>query len=334
LSVRDGDLTLDAHLAVPAESIRVGFLLVPDFAMLSYAAAVEPLRAANRLAGAELYVWRHIGLDRNPVRASNGLAIVPDGAVGEEAAVDRLFVCAGGNPAGIDHAGASGWLRALARRGVTVGAISGGPFLLARAGLLEGRRATVHWEHMPAFVEAFPGVEATGRLFEADGDRITCAGGLGAFDLMLELIARDHGARLAAAVGDWFLMPGRRSGSAVQRRDAGARHAVADPRLARALARMEATVAAPLDRADLARAAGIGLRRLEALFRAELGTSIARHQITLRLDRARRLLRQSALPVTEVSAACGFESPAHFARRYRDRFGRAPSRDRRGDLTG
>src|SRR6185369_16793083 len=102
----------------------VGFLLVPGFALMSYAAAVEPLRAANLISGQPLYrCWN---------------------------------AAPGGNPATFDDKSVFAWLRRLARKGVAVGGISGGPYILAKAGLLDERRATLHWEHLPAFREAFP----------------------------------------------------------------------------------------------------------------------------------------------------------------------------------
>lgn len=315
--------------AATAEPDAVGFLLVPEFAMMSYAAVAEPLRAANRIAGRALYTWRHFSPDGLPVAASNGLAIVPDGRVGDAGGLDLLIVCAGGNPSTFEDPRAFAWLRGLSRRGAVIGAVSGGPYILARAGLLDGRRATLHWEHIPAFREDFPKVDVTERAFEIDGDRVTAAGGIAAFDLMVELIARRHGPRLAAAVADWYLR--RDAGAEGQRIDAGRRHAVADPRLARALALMEADLSRPVDRESLARSTGIGLRRLESLFSGALATSIARHHLTMRLDRARLLLRQSALSVTEIATATGFVSQAHFSRAYRGRYGRPPRDDRRPD---
>ncbi|MBE3096389.1 MAG: AraC family transcriptional regulator, partial [Planctomycetes bacterium] len=135
----------------------VGFLLVPEFALMSYAAAVEPLRAANLISGRQLYRWWHAAPGGEPVTASNGVAIIPDVGIGATREVDTLFVCAGGNPAKFDNDKVFAWLRRLARSGVTLGGISGGPYILAKAGLLEGRRVTLHWEHQPAFSEAFPG---------------------------------------------------------------------------------------------------------------------------------------------------------------------------------
>ncbi|MBH0237744.1 GlxA family transcriptional regulator [Methylobrevis albus] len=315
--------------------LTVGFLLVDDFALMSYAAAVEPLRAANRIAGAELYRWRHVAVGAGDVRASNGLAIVPDGHVpvpgaGQPAdgGFDLVLVCAGGNPAGFDHPPTYAWLRGLARAGVRLGGVSGGPWLLARAGLLGGRRCTIHWEHMPAFVEEFPDLAVTGSVFEIDGDRVTAAGGVAVFDLMLELIADAHGRALAAAVGDWFLRQELRGGGRPQRLAPADRFGVGDPKLLRVLAHMETRIEEPPRREDLAALAGVSLRRLEALFRDRLGTSIARHGLGLRLERARTLVVQSRLSLTEIAAACGFASAAHFSRSYRARFGRPPRADR------
>ncbi len=151
-----------------APTQTVGFLLVPGFALMSYAAAIEPLRAANLIAGKELYRWWHAAPGGKPVMASNGLAIIPDCGTDRDRAADMVFVCAGGNPAIFEDRSVFAWLRRLARKGVTIGGISGGPYILAKAGLLAERRATLHWEHLPAFREAFPDVEVVPSLFEID----------------------------------------------------------------------------------------------------------------------------------------------------------------------
>src|SRR5262245_29896630 len=155
----------------------VGFLLIPGFALMSYAAAVEPLRAANLISGKTLYRWWHASPDGKPVPASNDVAIIPDASVKTERDADLLFVCAGGNPATFNDKTTLAWLRRLARRGVTIGGISGGPYVVARAGLLDQRRVTLHWEHQPAFSEDFPDIEVAPSLFEIDANRITCSGG-------------------------------------------------------------------------------------------------------------------------------------------------------------
>jgi transcriptional regulator GlxA family with amidase domain len=312
----------------PSGPQTVGFLLVPGFALMSYTAAVEPLRAANLLSGRELYRWWHAAPGGKPVTASNGLAIIPDCGTSTEREADMVFVCAGGNPAIFDDKSVFAWLRRLARRGVTIGGISGGPYLLAKAGLLEGRRATLHWEHLPAFREAFPDVTVVPSLFEIDTNRITCSGGISALDMMVALIERDHGRQLAASVGDWFLHTHVREGFGPQRMDLRYRLGVADEKLLSVLRAMETTIETPLARAALARQAGISLRQLERLFHRHIGHGIHAHYRWLRLERARQLLRETSLPVLDVALATGFTSSSQFARAYGQAFGEPPSRTR------
>jgi len=315
---------------------RIGFLLLPDFPLMSYASAIEPLRAANVLAGEAIYQWSHLTVDGAPARASVGLEIVPDLALESAQDLDALFVCAGGNPAVFDHKPTFARLRALAAAGVEIGGMSGGAFILARAGLLRRRRCTIHWEHIPALLEEFPDLLLERTLYVFDGDRsggggglATCAGGLAAFDMMVDLIGRRHGARLAMAVGEWYLRTQSRSGEQPQRVSLCERTRVANSKVLKALALMEERIERPLARGALARAAGVSLRQLERLFADHLGETLAAHYLGLRLDRARNLLRQTSLPVVEVALACGFAASGHFSKRYKARFGCAPSDERR-----
>ena len=245
-----------------------------------------------------------------------------------------VFVCAGGNPALFDDKSVFAWLRRLARKGVAIGGISGGPYVLAKAGLLDQRRATLHWEHLPAFREAFPDVAVVPSLFEIDGNRITCSGGISALDMMVALIERDHGRQLAAAVGDWFLHTHIREGFGPQRMDLRYRLGVADEKLLAVLRAMETSIETPQPRAALARQAGISLRQLERLFHRHIGHGIHFHYRWLRLERARQLLRETTLPVLDVALATGFASSSQFARAYVRTFGEPPatrgSADERG----
>jgi len=306
----------------------VGFLLVPGFALMSYAAAIEPLRAANLLSGKELYRWWHAAPGGKPVTASNGVAIIPDCGTSSDRDADMVFVCAGGNPAIFDDKAVFAWLRRLARKGVTIGGISGGPYVLAKAGLLDERRATLHWEHLPAFREAFPNVTVVPSLFEIDGNRITCSGGISALDMMVALIQRDHGRQLAASVGEWFLHTHIREGFGPQRMDLRYRLGVADEKLLHVLRVMERSIETPFSRATLAHEAGISLRQLERLFQRHIGHGIHGHYRWLRLERARQLLRETTLPVLGVALATGFASSSQFARAYGKAFREPPSRTR------
>lgn len=309
---------------------RIGFLLIGGFAMMSHAAALEPLRAANTISGRTLYEWRHLTIDGAPAAASAGIAVPADLALEEAGGLDVLLVVAGGNPAAFDHRPTFARLRALAAAGVVIGGISGGAWLLARAGLLGGRRCTIHWEHGPALGEEFPDLRLERTLWVIDRDRVTCAGGLAAFDMTVEMIARQHGGELAAKVGEWYLHGRSRSGGDEQRTSLRERHGTPHPGLLEVLAAIEAEIETPPSRGDLARRAGVTVRQLDRLFAEHLGTTVGDHAIAVRLERARVLLRQTEMSVAEVAVACGFVSPGHFSRRYRARFGRSPREDRRG----
>jgi transcriptional regulator GlxA family with amidase domain len=305
-----------------------GFLLLPDFALLSYACAIEPLRAANRLSGRPLYAWRHVAIDGASARASNGIEIKAGHGLDDEFHVDTVLVCAGGNPAQFRDRRVSRWLRGLARRGVRLCGVSGGPYALARAGLLTGHRCTIHWEHFPAFAEEFPELDATRSLFVIDRDRLTCSGGTSALDMMHALIEQDHGHELAAAVSDWFLQTEIRAGSGPQRMALRQRFNVSNERLLRALGDMESHLQEPASRGELASRAGVSVRQLERLFSSHLGSTMRAHYLQTRLDRARILLRETAMPVIAVAVATGFASPSHFTRSYRQAFGVSPRQER------
>ncbi len=303
---------------------HLGFLLTEGFALMSYAAVIEPFRAANVLAGEALYRWEHISPDGQPVTASNGATILADRAVGCPFAGDSLLAFAAGHPESFDHRPTFAWLQQLARAGVTIGGVSGGPFLLARAGLLDGHRATIHWDHRAQLAELCPQLDIDPGLFVIDGRRITCAGGAAGLDLALELIERDHGAELSMAVGEWFIRAEPRTGAAPQRTRLRERYAISDRRLLKALAVMERAIEEPAPRAEIARQAGLSVRQLERLFRDHLDGSIADAYGAIRMEKAERLLARTAMPVTQVAFACGFRNAGHFARRFAAHAGCSP----------
>lgn len=309
--------------------MRVGFLLLPDFALMSYASAAEPLRAANRLAGRELYTWRNISLHGETATASNGASIRADHRIGDKIDLDALFVCAGGNPALFSDRAVYRWLRTLARSGVSIGGVSGGAYILARAGLLDGYRATIHWEHLPAFSEEFPHLTIERSLFVIDRDRLTCAGGVAALDLMHALIERDHGHELASAVSEWYLHTEVRLGSGPQRMTLRERYGVSNANLLKALGEIERRIEEPPSNAELAALAGTSVRQLERLFAKHLKTTIGAHGQQVRLARAQTLLRQTSMPVLNVAVMCGFASASHFSRIYRQAYGHSPKGERR-----
>jgi transcriptional regulator GlxA family with amidase domain len=308
---------------------QIGFLLVPGFSLLSYASTIEPLRAANRLSGRNLYKWSHISTGGDTSTASSGLAVAADHKVGEDVDLDTIFVCAGGNPALFRQRPTLAWLRELSRRGVAIGGVSGGPYILARAGLLEGYRCTIHWEHMAAFREEFPDLNAHRTLYEIDRDRLTCAGGIAALDMMRAIIGSEHGPALATAVSGWFLQTHLRLGSGPQRLTLRERYGVSSRNLLKALEAMEGSTDKPLSRRKLAERAGVSIRQLERLFASHLKTTIGTQYMRIRLDRARALIHETTMPMLAVAIACGFTSASHFSRAYKTQFGRTPKDERK-----
>jgi len=308
---------------------RIHFLLFNQFSMLAFTSSVEPLRSANRLSGRQLYTWEIITPSGEPARASNGIHIQPDGAIRDARAVpDAVVLCGGVDTADFNHAEVPHWLRREARRGAMLGGVCTGSLALARAGLLDGYRCTIHWENMEGFVEAFPHLDITATLFELDRDRFTCAGGAAALDMMIALIRTEHGDALAVQVAEALIHTGLRRPDDPQRLALRERVGVGHPKVLAAIARMESNLETPIPLEKLARDVGVSDRQLERLFRTHMKVSPSRYYLSLRLWRARALLGQTSLTVLQVAVACGFTSASHFTKCYRTQFGVAPKRER------
>ena len=303
-------------------------ILVPEFTMMPVTSAIEPMRIANRLAEKNLYRWSMHSVDGQAVAASNNILTMVEGdltAVPDHATV---IVCAGLNVQRHTDKRLLAWLRKSARRGVDIGAVCTGASILAEAGILDGYRCTLHWENLPGFSEAFPDIEATGGLFEIDRDRFSSAGGTTALDMMLTLIASQHGPDLASAVAEGILHSPIRHHSEHQRMSLPARIGARHPKLVGIIEKMEANLEDPLSPSLLAKQSGLSTRQLERLFRRYLDRSPKRYYLELRLKKARSLLLQTDMSVINVALACGFSSPSHFSKCYRAFYGRTPYRER------
>jgi transcriptional regulator GlxA family with amidase domain len=307
---------------------RIGLVLVPNFSMIAFTAAVETLRLANRTSGQALYQWSLFSVDGRPVTASNGIELHPEGDLEAAGRLDTVAVCSGTDVQRFGDKALMSWLRRMARRGADIGALCTGSHILARAGLLDGYRCTIHWENLAGFFEDFPDIEVSSELFEIDRNRFTCSGGTAAIDLMLNVIARQHGHELAAGVADQFLHERIRDHRDHQRMSLPARLGVQNPKLLKVIELMEANLEEPLSRTGLAVTAGLSTRQLERLFRKYLNRSPARYYLELRLNKARLLLLQTNMSIIDVALACGFVSASHFSKCYRDFFGRTPRKER------
>ena len=304
------------------------FFLAPKFSMHAFASAVDPLYCANRISGGRLYHWQVVSRDGGPIGASNGLHLAADAAMADVSECEALFVCAGLDAHEQADRNTTAWLRRVARRGGVVGGLCSGSRLLARAGLLDGHRCTIHWEDIQSLSEDFPRLEVTANLFEIDRKRITCAGGTAALDLMLHLMGLAHGAEFAGKVSDQFMHQRIRAAHDHQRMAPYERLGVREPKLLAAIGAMEANLDEPLSLGEIARGANLSVRQLERLFRQRLGCTPSRYYLDLRLHHARLLLMRGASSILAIALAAGFASASHFSRRYREHFGHSPREER------
>ncbi len=318
-------------LAMPAIEApqTLGFLLLSQFSMMAFVSAIEPLRVANRLAGRELYRWEIVSRDGQSVEVSNGMSLVADRALDDAPLYPMLVICAGFEPERHYDRRIKSWLLKLSGAGAERGGQEPRTILPAPAGRHDGYPATTHWESLDSFRETFPKVEVENALFIIDRNRLTCAGGTAALDMMLHLISLQHGHRLATAVSEQFIHAQIRDPLDRQRMEPRVRQGISHTGLARAIALMESNLEDPLDAEKLADAAGLSLRQLERLFHKHFKMAPRRYYLDLRLQRARALLQYTDMPVVEIAVACGFGSAAHFSRSYHAWTGKAPSSERR-----
>ena len=305
----------------------IHFLLLPEFSVMGFVSAIEPLRVANRFRG-QSYRWHILSCDGGPVTASNGMSLNAEGSFMDAGAVETVFVVAGFNPLHYYRPALAAWLRGVRQTGAMLGAIDTGAFVLAEAGLLDAEPVTLHWEAQAAFAERYPRLVVTRELFEIGKRCISCAGGTAAIDMMLALIDRKHGRDLAAAVSEQFVLGRIRSQSDHQRMEIAARHGLHNRKTIQVVKLMQEHIEDPLSPDNLASMIAVTRRQLERLFAAHLRDTPSHFYIGLRLDRARELLRQTGMDVMAVGVACGFASSSHFSRAYRTRFGLSPKEDR------
>jgi AraC family transcriptional regulator, glycine betaine-responsive activator len=307
---------------------RFVFLLLDRFTMLSFASAVEPLRIANRVVGQQIYSWALVGEGGQYATCSNGASFKLDMGLDEIDRDDTLLVCGGIDVQKSTTKPVLNWLRREARRGVTIGGLCTGSYALAKAGLLDGKKATIHWENQDGFLEEFDEVNLTKSVFVMDGNRWSTAGGTSSLDLMLKVIAAAQGEDVANTVADQLIYSTPRTDQDTQRLSIPTRIGVRHPKLSQVIQMMEGNIEDPMSPAELAEEVGMSTRQLERLFRRYLNRSPKRYYMELRLQKARNLLMQTDMSVINVALACGFASPSHFSKCYRSHYNTTPYRER------
>jgi transcriptional regulator GlxA family with amidase domain len=312
----------------PSRVGKFAFVLMPRFSLLALSGAVEPLRHANHVLGQDHYGWPLFSEDGNAVLSSSGVPVTPSGSL-KDVPLDANVILVGGadilqsySPALVK------WLRHVAVRVGMLGGLCTATRVLAEAGLLDGHRATIHWEMRESMREAFPNVDVTDRLFEIDRNRLTCAGEAASIDMILNLLFSDHGKNVAAAVAAQVLHGRVRSPEEPQA-PLAIRTGIRNKHLLQAIALMDTHQDDKLDIERIAARAGCSRRQLERLFQTKVGVPPVTYYRNLRLDRARQLFFETNLSLMEISIACGFANSTTLSLAYKRRFGRSPTKEDR-----
>jgi transcriptional regulator GlxA family with amidase domain len=308
----------------------ITFVILPKFSGLTVSALVEPLHIANYCAGEELFQWRYLSVDGGNVLSCSGMNIVTEPLPAEGESGDCIIVCGGWNAARYDNPALLKWLRLMARKGITLGAAETGAYVLARAGLLSGHNATIHWHCHQALEESYPDILLQEQLYTIDRKRMTCAGGTSGIDMMLHHIEQRHSKGLAQEVADQMLHSPMRRGDRPQLHTSEPKQASLPSALQDAIRIMEDNIEEPIKIPELTGKVGISQRKLERLFNRYFKCSAVAYYRIVRLQQARMLLTQTDMSVLDICIACGFTSSSYFSKSYTTQFGVRP-RDHRTD---
>ncbi|WP_323775581.1 GlxA family transcriptional regulator [Leisingera sp.] len=299
------------------QPLKTAVLVLDECNTLSFAAAVDPMRAANRLAGRAAFDWDYVSATHEPPMLTSGLT-VPSVPLARLQGCELLIVAAGFQLARHATPSLLAGLRRIAATGATIAGIDGGPWLMAEAGLLDGHPATTHWEDLENFAARFPDVDARNDRFTVSEGRLTSGGATPAIEMLLHIISARHGAGFAARVAGLFLYDGPATEPRPQSRLGSHKH---NALTAKANALMEAALDEPLPLSAIAETLGTSPRSLQQQFRLRLNTTPQDHYLQLRLAEARRLVTDTDLPLMEVAIATGFTSQSSFARAFRTAHG-------------
>jgi transcriptional regulator GlxA family with amidase domain len=310
---------------------RFGFLLLNDFTLISLSSAVEPLRMANRICRSDVYSWTTISETGKPVTASDGLSINVDYGIESNNVLgdlDTLIVCGGIGVSKNTNTQILRWLKTANQQGLALGSICTGSYALAEAGLLDGFHCSIHWENMAALADLFPRIVVDRSIFTIDRNRCTSSGGTAPVDMMLHFIRLKCGAEVSAGVAEQFIYERIRQADENQR--VPMRNVIGHQsrKLVTAIELMESNIREPLNQQDLAVYVDLSGRQLQRLFKRYMSCTPSTYYLQLRLQRARELLRQTSMSLTEITAMTGFVSTSHFSKSYRKYFGYSPSNER------
>lgn len=321
-------------IAVPLPSdvalTRVSFLILPRFNMATLITMIEPLRVANYLAPKPLFAWEVLSLDGTEIAASNGMSITATPPPDRNRRGELVFVLASWGAEDYRNKETEAWVRRQSREGARICPVELGCYVVARAGLLSGKAVATHWSWAPGFQEQFTQIDVGEQLYTLASGVLSCAGGLAGVDMMLRLIADQHGQVMAGEVADQMLYNPIRPANAPQRQSHATGTKALPPMVGQAIALIEANIAEPLSVPQIAASLSASQRQLERQFRAAMHCTVVQFGTLMRLQHARVLLISTKLSVREIATASGFNTLSHFAHAFGTCFGRRPSDYRQG----
>ena len=315
-----------AMLPIPRQNVT--FLLIDKFSVMGLSGPMEVYRHANRFGPKAVYNTMIASVDGGYVTASNGLQIRADLSLDTLEHTDVFVIVAGVGAEKITDRKLLAVLQRLRAQRCILGGVSTGGLILARAGLLNGYRATVHWESFASLVELYPKVTPVFQHYVRDRDRITCSGGTSTIDLFLDLVSDDLDSTVVTRITEQMQMDRQRSGEDKQGHRLNRHGKPLSTAVARAVAQIEFSIDEPTRVNELARLAGVTSRHLLRLFRQELGTTPVQFGLDIRLQRAHSLILNTSMALSDIAAATGFNSRSHMTQRYRNRYAETPTQTR------
>ena len=295
--------------------------------MIPFSCVVDSMRTANRLSDDKLYEWDYFAPDNEPVSASSGIT-VPTRPLSEAKNLETLVICASNSAQNFDDLSTLKLLKSFDKQGVNLGSVSSGSFVLAKAGLLDNCRCTIHWENIPVFKEIYPQLEVAFSLYEIDNKRFTCSGGTAALDMMLKLIENQYGRVLAQQISQQFQHDRIRTEIDSQQMADRIDLAMSAPKLIDVINLMESNIEEPQSLPHIAEKCDLSLRQIERLFHKYRGVTPSQYYLSLRLLHAKQLLLNTNNSIIDISIASGFETQSYFTACYRKFFGSSPRNHR------
>ncbi len=309
-------------------TIKFLFVLIEEFSLVAFSNAIEPLRLANRIAKKKLYTWELASEHGQKVTCSNGISLDVESTIHDATKPNYIVLCTGENVRDYATKSLISWIRKEARSDTIIGAICTGTYILAKAGLLNDYKATIHWENKESLKEEFGNLTITESIYSINKKRFTSAGGTASLDLMLKFVSQDFNIDFAKSIADQMIHDSIRTETDQQLPSIPNRIGARNPKILTAIKSMQNNIEEPLSPSTLAQTLGISIRQLERLFQRYFSKSPKRYYMALRLQKARNLLLQTDMNVLQIALACGFSSSSHFSKCYKSEFHVTPHNER------